>query len=1520
MTQAVGCPDCGARLSGEQWSAGLCLSCLLQLGLSSEADPGGAGGRSVDLPTMSPARPPLQEGQILGDRYRIRVLLGRGGMGEVFRAFDLKLRVDVALKAVRPLLLADERALAGLRQEVRAAREIVSPNVCRVFDLVELDGRELVSMEYVDGVTLAEVLRERSPLDLQEARNVAAQFLAGLDAIHAAGLVHRDIKPENVMLTRSGRVVVMDFGITRAASESRVRTVAGTAGYMAPEQALGDAVDARADVFSAAVVLAELVAPTGARTQSAREAVWRGVHAEPPRLDETPWAAVLRKAVARARDQRHATAAALSRALDEVTQRTTGDESLRPYPGLAVFTERDAGFFVGRELEIEALWKKLRRPHLQALIGPSGAGKSSFLHAGLGPSAPPGWRVVFATPGNRPFAALAHALAPELTGDADAVARLIDFEQPGVAVDVVTRWRRRHDHALLVIDQFEELFTQSSDDVQGRFADLLARLALEADVHVLLSMRDDFLFRCQRFESLAAVFSEMTAIGPPTGAALRRALVQPALTCGYRFEDEAMADQMLAAVAGERGALPLAAFAMSRLWETRDRERGLLTRSAYESIGGVAGALAQHAEATLDAIGQDRVPIVRELFRNLVTAQGTRATLERGELLSVFDEGSRSAAATVLDALIDARLLTSYETESLDGDLAGRRRIEIVHESLLTGWPRLVRWQIQDQDGAQLRDQLRQAARLWEARGKPEDLLWTGTSFREYELWRERYAGTLSDAESTFARAMTARAARRRLQRRAGTAALMAASLIVAIGMSVLWRRSEAARAEADTAARRAEAQQLFALGQLELQRQPSVAVAYALASLERTDNPDVRTFVVRALSQGPTPVIVARTEAGWGGTELSFSKTGEWLSSLNVRTGAVRLWRKDGSHRQIPESGSPADYANGGFADDEGSFVLTVSDSVRFHRLPDVSDVNRVPGSFRWGFVRGASLVTGEPAPAAPNGRMRRWIRSYPVPNGTPVTTRGMLESLPGVAGSFTIDHTGEWMLSLFDGSLFEFSLRHLDRPPRLLVRADGNPINSFNVSLDGSRIYLQRRSTALMVVSRASGAVLAVPGVAPLEEAGSGRAISVDGRRMAIGLARDQVHVHDLETTPGVDPMIVRLVTRPQSVAIHPNGSWLAVQNSQTISLWPLEWRHARVLRPGTTRVGGLAVDPAGRWIAAGGPGIPVNVWSLSQQVPTGRTALDFDENANRTTAAPAPRPALGKMEASPRGDLIAAGTFSGLWLMPLSGRPERLAGFNSIVRAVAFDPSGRWLAAGGGIQGELVAPGESVVRVWDLETRAVRVLAADERRPIASVAFLPDGRLLTASAAGARVWDLTSGASTLLLSDLLAGALPSPDGRRLLMLRAGLRPGGAVGSVAIYDIDTGRTTPLPSHGSLVTTVAWHPSGEQVVTGSQDGTVRIGDADGSEPHLLFGHDAQVWDVVVDPQGRWVASGGDDGTMRLWPMPDGQPFHTLPHAALLDRLRSLTTYRVVRDAESSSGYHVDFEPFTGWKREPPRW
>ena len=214
--------------------------------------------RPTDPPPKRPDTPPASElptgtapgaaagegrmfspGQILGERYRMGTFLGRGGMGEVWHAFDLKLRVEVALKSLLRERIKNERALELMRREVRSAREVVSPNVCRIFDLVEVDGQELVSMEYIDGMTLVAMLRERGALPLREAREIASQFLAGLEAIHKAGLVHRDVKPENVMVTRSGRVVLMDFGLAKPAVEEGAQTVSGTPAYMAPEQMRG---------------------------------------------------------------------------------------------------------------------------------------------------------------------------------------------------------------------------------------------------------------------------------------------------------------------------------------------------------------------------------------------------------------------------------------------------------------------------------------------------------------------------------------------------------------------------------------------------------------------------------------------------------------------------------------------------------------------------------------------------------------------------------------------------------------------------------------------------------------------------------------------------------------------------------------------------------------------------------------------------------------------------------------------------------------------------------------------------------------------------------------------------------------------------------------------------------------------------------------------------------------------------------------------------------------------------------
>ena len=143
---------------------------------------------------------------------------------------------------------------------------------------------------------------------------------------------------------------------------------------------------------------------------------------------------------------------------------------------------------------------------------------------------------------------------------------------------------------------------------------------------------------------------------------------------------------------------------------------------------------------------------------------------------------------------------------------------------------------------------------------------------------------------------------------------------------------------------------------------------------------------------------------------------------------------------------------------------------------------------------------------------------------------------------------------------------------------------------------------------------------------------------------------------------------------------------------------------------------------------------------------------------------------------------------------------------------------------------------------------------------------------------------------------------------------------GKAYIFDLEKRTLTELPAHGDELFRLAWDPSGTHVVSGSHDGTVRIGPFTGEEPHLLLGHEDTIWQVAFDPTGQWIASASGDGAVRLWPTPEGKPLHTLPHEELIERLGSLTNYRVVEDEQAASGFRLDFEPFQGWNREPPTW
>jgi serine/threonine-protein kinase len=255
------CTTCGSEIAGD----GRCPAC----GATSDAfatqtvvamtPRSAASPRAGRTSSSSRSQGRFAPGELLGGRYRIVALLGKGGMGEVYRADDLSLDQPVALKFLPEAVTHNESALDRFRNEVRIARQVSHPNVCRVYDLGEMEGLYFLSMEYVDGEDLGSLLRRIGRLPGDKALEIARKLCAGLAAAHEKGVLHRDLKPGNVMLDGRGQVLLTDFGLAGLAGEiegAEVRN--GTPAYMAPEQLTGEEVTVKSDIYALGLVIYEI--------------------------------------------------------------------------------------------------------------------------------------------------------------------------------------------------------------------------------------------------------------------------------------------------------------------------------------------------------------------------------------------------------------------------------------------------------------------------------------------------------------------------------------------------------------------------------------------------------------------------------------------------------------------------------------------------------------------------------------------------------------------------------------------------------------------------------------------------------------------------------------------------------------------------------------------------------------------------------------------------------------------------------------------------------------------------------------------------------------------------------------------------------------------------------------------------------------------------------------------------------------------------------------------------------------
>jgi WD40 repeat protein len=877
------------------------------------------------------------------------------------------------------------------------------------------------------------------------------------------------------------------------------------------------------------------------------------------------------------------------------------------------------------------------------------------------------------------------------------------------------------------------------------------------------------------------------------------------------------------------------------------------------------------------------------------------------------------AAEEVLRELIDARLLTSYEVRVEDE--APTRRVEIIHESLLANWPRLVRWRTQDADAAQLRDQLRQAARTWNDQGRSDDTLWTGSAYREFGVWRERYRGGLSDVEEAFAAAMMALATRRRRRRRMVATFGAVFLVVVATVLGALWRRSV-------RETRRAEAGKLLALGQAQLEADPTAVLAYTRASLELADTLETRRFAVEVLWSAPVARIlpVQRMAKELGLPEdtsaiqhIRLSPDGRWLAMRNNNNRRILLFPSDGGPaRALPRQPD----GNVGVIEfgPRGHLLATggSGSSMRFWSLPELEEIRSVElgGVQTGGFLRDGRLLTFTFVQEDSDESLARF---WSLPDGE-TEVLGTF-AWGDVGAPAEIDPSGTTIAHKRGRTLLARPLPPGDQSAERILGEGRDVVRDIAFAPGGDRLAALDQSGEVRIWSTAAGAIGPLRVFQGPEFQGATRMLfGPQGRTLVQPGPENDFYLWDLDAPPDSDPVIARRPVRGVMplTAFDPAGRWLITSGAgDTIEFWPLRRPWRRVLRGLGSNTWFMAFMNEGRWLA-----------TCSVPRPARLVPLTAAEGSVRDLAS---QEGCIQLAADPERNRLLMSAMSGkVLLLSTAGEPEReltaLAALGYCF--VALDPAGD-RAVASPLRYSPIDLERRLLREWDLTSGKERVhslahLDDPDWMGFSDIAFAPDGSLYVAGAGSVYRLGLPNESADAVSLETVHEARStrswlSRDGQLLLVM--GTEKQGwnqTFEDLLLFDLTRRESRRIMTHGDQMFSAAFDPSGQVIVTGDFDGVVRVGPVSGEEPHLLLGHTGPVESVAVSPDGRWIASATGE-SFRLWPMPDVSkpPLHTLPHDELLAKLDTFTNLRAVRDEESSTGWSLEIGPFPGWETVP---
>lgn len=1509
-------------------------------------------GLPTDFPplkTLETLKPAERGRTIRG--YELRDLLGRGAYGEVYRAVQLSVGRDVAIKMVLPRFANDPDFIRNFETEAQLVARLEHPHIVPLYDYWRDPGGAFLVMRWLRSGSLEDALG-RGGWRPEPAAHLVDQIGDALAAAHQQGVVHRDIKPANILLDETGNAYLSDFGIAtlagpieglfkpdgspaadtagRDGQAPELSGSPGSLGYQSPEVAEGGKATPLSDIYSLGIVIYQLLtgqdpfpdAVGQALVEKHRTASLPSVRATRPELSPSV-DAVIQTATAKDPSGRYQNAVLLAQALRQAltgeAPRTLDSAAtlFNPYKGLRAFHEADAGDFFGRKAMVQRLATHLspsRRnapdgahvagssevipddrnvTRFLAVVGPSGSGKSSLVQAGLipalGQGAVPGsdrWLITTMVPGLHPFEEMEAALLRIAVNPPQSLLAQLGEDERGLL-----RAAKRclpageQTELLLVIDQFEELFTLAAAPEARRFMDSLYAAAADprSPVRIVITLRADFYDRPLTVPNFSELVREHTeAVTPLTTAELDEAIRGPARRIGVKLE-EGLVPRIVADVHDQPGALPLLQYALTELFE--QRQGRLLTLAAYEEIGGVLGALGRRAENLFDELDETGQTAARQLFLRLVTlgegTEDTRRRVLRSELQALGSEPSNLPAFDLahLNAVIDG--YGRYRLLTFDKDAETREpTVEVAHEALLREWPRLRLWLDESRADVRMQRLLAGITEEWQSAGRDPSYLLQGSRLGLFLGWSSDADLALTSEERAFLDASLAQRdaqvaeeterqererqlERRSVQRlRAVVTVLTAASVVgilltlAVLNQSRIARQNEALAVEqrnrAEEAARVSTSRELAAAAVTNLSEDPELSLLLALQGLETANTLES----VGALHQAVQESRVRKSlqEPGYS-VYATYSPDGALL--LTSGEEGAKVWdMNEGNLRyQLPIDM----WVNFSDFSPDGKLIVTSNEDGTVSA---------------WAADTGKEVLTFK----AHEGEVSRVLFS---PDGARLATT----SYDGTAKVW------DWSATLAKGE--GVLLRTLAGHEGLVMNAAFSP--------DGARLATtgEDRTVKLWDIDRGEA-------LHTLNMFSIGVAWSPDGRYLVTGEPTGELAVWDAENGAQATHVSTHNNGTIQAMTFNSDGSLLATAGGDgTARIWRFAaegLQELMVLAGHDDQVVEPAFSPDGRFLATSSLDGTVRIWDIS---PAGRNeAGAFAGHADRVTAAISPdRSTLytgdfgGRVRAfdiassverlnfeahparivdlalGPDGARLATAGDDGLarvWdadsgelLLTLSGHTLQPAAFFRGLMAVAFSRDGRLLAT---------AAQDGLAKVWDLSTGAELLKLQGHEAGVAVVAFSPDGKIIATSGDDnwAGIWDAGTGALLMKIPSpsRLLGLAFSPDGSRLVT-------GGDQGLVQVWSLpgDPRTAAEAPSQpllslrtaAGVVTDVQYSPDGTQLAVTGSTGVVEIRDAETGALVQSIANPAGVWALRFSSDGAHLATGGMDGIARIF-------------------------------------------------------